>query len=65
MVLEKMSSDWWWAEVNELIGYVPVNHLSENNPLEEVDRWQDDEYFSSYGTLVSGTIWHEATLWLT
>ena len=53
MVLEKMSKDWWWAEVNDFVGYVPANHLSQNDPLKGIDRWQDDEYFLSYSTVVS------------
>lgn len=53
MVLERVSSEWWWVEVGGAFGYVPSNHLSEKSPLEEVeDQWQDDEYFSSYSSLV-------------
>ena len=51
-VLEKVNETWWWAEVNDVIGYVPTNHLSDSCPGEGADRWQDDEYFSSYNTLV-------------
>ena len=53
MVLERVSSEWWWVEVGGAFGYVPSNHLSEKSPSEEVeDQWQDDEYFSSYSSLV-------------
>ena len=53
IVLERVSSEWWWVEVDGAFGYVPSNHLSEKNPLEKVeDQWQDDEYFSSYSSLV-------------
>ena len=39
-------------EVGNLTGYVPTTYLSEKNPFEGVDLWQDEEYFSSYGDVV-------------
>ncbi|XP_038149287.1 protein arginine N-methyltransferase 2 isoform X1 [Cyprinodon tularosa] len=55
LVHSKPSADWWWAELQGEIGYVPANYLrqdtagGEDTSLE--DPWQDDEYFGSYGTL--------------
>ena len=52
-VLERVNSDWWWVEVGGEFGYVPSSHLSEKNPMEDVeDQWQDAEYFMSYSALV-------------
>lgn len=53
----KPSHEWWWAELQGVIGYVPAGYLrvqtegaeEETSSLE--DPWQDDEYFGSYGTL--------------
>lgn len=50
--MEKVNDTWWWAEVDGVMGYVPTNHLSDVSPVEGEDRWQDNEYFSSYNTLV-------------
>ena len=52
VVVEKVNDAWWWGEVDGETGYVPTNHLSDSCPAEGVDRWQDNEYFSSYNTLV-------------
>ena len=52
----KTSSEWWWGELHGVFGYVPTSYLlhqgqeEEDNSIE--DPWQDEEYFSSYGTLV-------------
>lgn len=58
LVHTKPSSDWWWAELHEVIGYVPACYLRKKGTEEEEedtcpeDPWQDEEYFGSYGTLV-------------
>lgn len=55
LVHSKPSADWWWAELQGVIGYVPARYLrpgaaeAGDDSLE--DPWQDDEYFGSYGTL--------------
>ncbi|XP_070832541.1 protein arginine N-methyltransferase 2 [Chaetodon trifascialis] len=59
LVHAKPSSEWWWAELREVIGYVPADYLRERAAEEEEeeedtsleDPWQDEEYFGSYGTL--------------
>ncbi|XP_051260137.1 protein arginine N-methyltransferase 2 [Dicentrarchus labrax] len=57
LVHAKPSSQWWWAELRGVIGYVPAGYLrkdaaeGEEEEEEEEDPWQDDEYFGSYGTL--------------
>ncbi|XP_073711175.1 protein arginine N-methyltransferase 2 isoform X1 [Misgurnus anguillicaudatus] len=52
MVHDKNSEDWWWAELHGHFGYVPSSYLRPKTEDEEVeDAWQDDEYFSNYGTL--------------
>lgn len=48
----KSSADWWWAELQGEIGYVPASYLRLDGAEEGDDPWQDDEYFGSYGTLV-------------
>ncbi|KAI7790440.1 protein arginine N-methyltransferase 2 [Triplophysa rosa] len=41
------------SELQGLFGYVPSSYLHQKNEDEEVeDAWQDEEYFSNYGTLV-------------
>lgn len=50
LVLSKSSSDWWWAELQGVKGYVPANYLRPDGA--EEDPWQDEEYFGTYGTLV-------------
>lgn len=57
-MLERTSDEWWWVELTDmnderLVGYVPVNHLSKDIPFDEEERWENDEYFSSYGQIVS------------
>lgn len=51
----KPSSEWWWAELRGVIGYVPASYLRQEEEEEEdtslEDPWQDEEYFGSYGTL--------------
>ena len=49
-VIERPNDTWWWVEFKNKMGYVPVNHLSQDC---EIDEWEDDEYFNSYGSLVS------------
>ncbi|KAF5885650.1 protein arginine N-methyltransferase 2, partial [Clarias magur] len=50
LVHEQVSADWWWAERGCCFGYVPSTFL--HRRVEDVeDAWQDEEYFSSYGTL--------------
>lgn len=48
-ILKKTNDEWWWAESNGCLGYVPVNHLTSSDG----QNWQDDEYFGNYGNLVS------------
>lgn len=53
IVLDRVNESWWWVELGGVAGYVPANHLSCDPVVDpEEDRWQDDEYFSSYNTLV-------------
>ncbi|XP_034041677.1 protein arginine N-methyltransferase 2 [Thalassophryne amazonica] len=47
LVFVKPSSEWWWAELRGVTGYVPAGYLRP----EEEDPWQDEEYFGTYGTL--------------
>ncbi|TSM60515.1 Protein arginine N-methyltransferase 2 [Bagarius yarrelli] len=50
LVHQQVCSDWWWAERSGCFGYVPAAFLQRG--IEDVeDAWQDEEYFSSYGTL--------------
>ncbi|XP_036302228.1 protein arginine N-methyltransferase 2 isoform X2 [Pipistrellus kuhlii] len=52
LILRQTTADWWWGERAGCCGYIPANHLGKD--LEEgdpEDTWQDEEYFSSYGTL--------------
>jgi hypothetical protein len=52
-VLEKVNENWWWVESNDdLVGYVPVNHLSDEPLLTDDERWENEEYFEGYGHLV-------------
>ncbi|KAM6979296.1 protein arginine N-methyltransferase 2 [Tautogolabrus adspersus] len=55
LVHTKPSSEWWWAELHEVKGYVPASYLRNGTAEEEdicpEDPWQDEEYFGSYGTL--------------
>ncbi|KAM4731166.1 protein arginine N-methyltransferase 2 isoform 3-T3 [Anableps anableps] len=56
LVHNKSSADWWWAELEGVIGYVPASYLrpdaaEEGEDASLEDPWQDDEYFGSYGTL--------------
>jgi hypothetical protein len=54
-VVDKTSEHWWWMENAEgLLGYVPVNHLTAQSMQQFF--WQDEEYFGSYGKLVSCTV---------
>ena len=53
LVLNKNSSIWWWAELDEKFGYVPVSYVV---PVSEYlsrhvqnHDWQDEEYFGAYG----------------
>lgn len=55
----KPSPEWWWAELQGVIGYVPAKYLlqdadgrEEEEDVSLEDPWQDEEYFGSYGTLV-------------
>ncbi|KAM7407590.1 hypothetical protein PAMA_003353 [Pampus argenteus] len=58
LVHVKTSSEWWWAELQGVKGYVPACYLRQGAAEEEEeedasleDPWQDEEYFGSYGTL--------------
>ncbi|XP_029385979.1 protein arginine N-methyltransferase 2 isoform X2 [Echeneis naucrates] len=54
LIHAKPSSDWWWAELLGVRGYVPASYLQEEEEEEEAsleDPWQDEEYFGSYGML--------------
>jgi protein arginine N-methyltransferase 2 len=57
-LLDDASEHWWWCELRgrekkQSKGYVPVNHVVtlEQWEVQEAERWQDDEYFDSYGHL--------------
>ncbi|XP_062519331.1 protein arginine N-methyltransferase 2-like isoform X2 [Corticium candelabrum] len=56
VVISASSEHWWWCEARGKgeKGYVPVNHVVTHDRWleEEAERWQDDEYFDSYGHLV-------------
>ena len=53
-VLEKVNETWWWVESSEgVVGYVPANHLVENSGCGEKSQWENQEYFSRYGALVT------------
>lgn len=54
LVHAKTSSEWWWAELSGVKGYVPASYLLQGaeEEEEEEDPWQHKEYFGSYGTLV-------------
>lgn len=52
-ILSESSSVWWWAELDEICGYVPVSYVV---PVSEYlsrhtqnHDWQDEEYFGAYG----------------
>ena len=47
-VLEKITEDWLWADIGGALGYVPANHVDDPAKLEEMEKWQDEEYFESY-----------------
>ncbi|XP_028289580.1 protein arginine N-methyltransferase 2 [Parambassis ranga] len=57
LVHAKPSSEWWWAELRGLMGYVPASYLrqdaaeAEDEDTSLEDPWQNEEYFGSYGTL--------------
>uniref|UniRef100_A0A7N8X5B9 Protein arginine N-methyltransferase 2 n=1 Tax=Mastacembelus armatus TaxID=205130 RepID=A0A7N8X5B9_9TELE len=56
LVHAKPSSEWWWAELQAVRGYVPASYLHQGGAEEEEDTslddpWQDEEYFGSYGML--------------
>ncbi|KAL6100687.1 prmt2 [Pungitius sinensis] len=52
LVHTKTSSEWWWAELRGVKGYVPASYLLQGaQEGEEEDPWQHKEYFGSYGTL--------------
>lgn len=53
-VLEKVNETWWWAETSEgVVGYVPASHLVEHHGCGEEAQWENQEYFSRYGELVT------------
>jgi len=52
-ILEQVNDDWWWGESNGNHGYVPTNHLVDTPPKPN-GHWENEEYFDSYGHLVSG-----------
>ena len=47
-VLERVNEDWLWADIEGVLGYVPANHVEHPATFEEMEKWQDDEYFESY-----------------
>ncbi|KAM9804684.1 protein arginine N-methyltransferase 2 [Neosynchiropus ocellatus] len=56
LVHVKADTEWWWAELQGVCGYVPAKYLRQEGeePEEDAlpeDPWQDEEYFDSYGTL--------------
>ncbi|XP_071760631.1 protein arginine N-methyltransferase 2 [Centroberyx gerrardi] len=54
LVHARTSSEWWWAELQGVFGYVPASFLhqgAEEDDASLEDPWQDEEYFGSYGTL--------------
>lgn len=50
-ILDRNSEHWWWAELNGQVGYVPASYFT-TDYLQQM-YWQDEEYFGSYGKLVS------------
>lgn len=51
-VLDRVNEEWWWVELEGVVGYVPANHLSNEPLLTEDEKWENEEYFNSYGQLV-------------
>lgn len=47
-VLERVNEDWLWADIKGVLGYVPANHCEHPAKFEEMEKWQDEEYFESY-----------------
>lgn len=47
-VLERVNDDWLWADIEGVLGYVPANHTEHPDKFEEMEKWQDEEYFESY-----------------
>lgn len=50
-VISKETSEWWWTELEGSCGYAPANHLSMEEESKTGKKWQDEEYFNSYGAL--------------
>ncbi|XP_026303246.1 protein arginine N-methyltransferase 2 [Piliocolobus tephrosceles] len=54
LILRQTTADWWWGERAGCCGYIPANHVGKQvDEYDPEDTWQDEEYFGSYGTLVS------------
>uniref|UniRef100_A0A2K5IL96 type I protein arginine methyltransferase n=1 Tax=Colobus angolensis palliatus TaxID=336983 RepID=A0A2K5IL96_COLAP len=52
LILRQTTADWWWGERAGCCGYIPANHVGKQvDEYDPEDRWQDEEYFGSYGTL--------------
>ena len=47
-ILQQTNNEWWWAKSDGCHGYVPVTYLTASKD----QKWQDEEYFGNYGTLV-------------
>lgn len=47
-VVEKVSEDWLWGDIDGVLGYVPCNHVKYEHEVEQMEMWQDEEYFESY-----------------
>lgn len=50
-ILSKETTEWWWTELDGSCGYAPVNHLVADEESDTSKKWQDEEYFHSYGAL--------------
>ncbi|XP_028398893.1 protein arginine N-methyltransferase 2-like [Dendronephthya gigantea] len=48
LVVERVNQDWLWANIEGSLGYVPANHVEHPARVEEMEKWQDEEYFESY-----------------
>ena len=47
-VVEKVTEDWLWVDIDGVLGYVPCNHVRNEHEVEQMEMWQDEEYFDSY-----------------
>lgn len=47
-VVDRVNEDWLWGDINGVLGYVPSNHVKDLDEVEQMQKWQDEEYFESY-----------------